>query len=34
MFSLLGIDPHAEVTDALNRPLPIAAGNPVTGLLA
>lgn len=34
MFSLLGIDPHTEVNDALNRPLPIAAGEPVTGLLA
>ena len=34
MFSLLGIDPNAEVKDALNRPLPIAAGKPVTGLLA
>jgi hypothetical protein len=34
MFSLLGIDPHTEVTDPLNRPLPIAQGNPVTGLLA
>ena len=34
MFYLLGIDPHAEVSDALNRPLPIAEGSPVTGLLA
>jgi hypothetical protein len=34
MFYLLGIDPHTEVFDALNRPLPIAKGNPITGLLA
>lgn len=33
MFSLLGIDPATEVTDQLNRPLPIAAGSPVAGLL-
>ena len=34
MFYLLGIDPHAEVYDALHRPLPIANGNPIMGLLA
>ncbi len=34
MFHLLGIDPHTEVYDALKRPLQIARGNPVTGLLA
>ncbi len=34
MFHLLGIDPHAEVYDPLNRPLPLAAGNVITGLLA
>jgi uncharacterized protein DUF1501 len=34
MFQLLGIDPQVEVYDAANRPLVIAAGNPVTGLLA
>jgi hypothetical protein len=33
MFALLGIDPQSEVTDPLNRPIPIAYGNPVTGLL-
>ena len=33
MFSLLGIDPKTEVTDTLNRPLPIAAGSPVAGLI-
>ena len=34
MFQLLGIDPQTEVRDPANRPLVIAAGNPVTGLLA
>jgi hypothetical protein len=34
MYHLLGIDPHTEVYDQLNRPLPIAAGKPVMGLLA
>jgi hypothetical protein len=34
LFHLLGIDPHTEVYDGLNRPLQIAQGNPVTGLLA
>jgi hypothetical protein len=34
MFHLLGIDPKTEVRDALNRPLVIAEGNVVTGLLA
>jgi hypothetical protein len=34
MYYLLGIDPHTEVFDALNRPLPIAAGNPITGILS
>jgi hypothetical protein len=34
VFALLGIDPKAEVTDALNRPLAISPGNPVMGLLA
>jgi hypothetical protein len=34
MFHLLGIDPHTEVTDSLNRPLAIAAGNPIMDLLA
>jgi hypothetical protein len=34
MFELLGIDPAAEVHDHLDRPLPIAAGRVVTGLLA
>ena len=34
LFHLLGIDPHTEVYDALNRPLPIAKGEVMTGLLA
>jgi hypothetical protein len=34
MFALLGIDPHTEVTDPLNRPIPIAYGDVVSGLLA
>jgi hypothetical protein len=34
VFALLGIDPKAEVQDALNRPLAISSGNPVMGLLA
>jgi hypothetical protein len=34
MFALLGLDPHAEVRDSLNRPLAIAQGSVVTDLLA
>ncbi len=34
MFHLLGIDPRTEVYDPLNRPLPIAAGTPIAGVLA
>ncbi|HEX3868812.1 MAG TPA: DUF1501 domain-containing protein [Pirellulales bacterium] len=34
MFYLLGIDPQTEVYDASNRPLTIAAGDPVMDLLA
>lgn len=34
IFSLLGIDPTTEVHDKLNRPLPIAAGKPVTAVMA
>jgi hypothetical protein len=33
LFYLLGIDPHTEVRDALDRPLPIARGNVLIGLL-
>lgn len=32
MFWALGIDPATEVRDPLNRPLPIAAGKPITEL--
>ncbi|MBS0202875.1 MAG: DUF1501 domain-containing protein [Planctomycetes bacterium] len=34
VFSLLGIDPHTEVRDKLNRPLPVSAGKIITGLMA
>ena len=34
LFAQLGIDPHTEVRDTLNRPLPIAQGSPISGLLA
>jgi len=34
MYSLLGIDPHTEVRDHLNRPLPIASGKPIAGVMA
>jgi hypothetical protein len=34
MFALLGLDPHTEVRDALNRPLPISTGKVVEGVLA
>ncbi len=34
MFALLGIDPRTELYDRLNRPLPVAAGQPVTGVMA
>jgi hypothetical protein len=30
MFWALGIDPSTEVRDTLGRPLPIAAGRPIT----
>ena len=34
MFHLLGIDPHAEVRDTLNRPLPVSPGTVIQGVLA
>jgi uncharacterized protein (DUF1501 family) len=34
LFHLLGIDPHTEVRDPLNRPLPISTGSVITGVLA
>ena len=30
----LGIDPATEVRDTLGRPLPIAAGRPITGIFS
>jgi hypothetical protein len=33
MFHLLGVDPHAEVRDALNRPLPLSPGSVIDGIL-
>ena len=32
MFWAMGIDPATEVRDGLNRPLPIAAGQPITAI--
>jgi uncharacterized protein (DUF1501 family) len=34
MYHLLGIDPHTALVDPLNRPIPIAAGTPIMGVLA
>ncbi|HYT91940.1 MAG TPA: DUF1501 domain-containing protein, partial [Gemmataceae bacterium] len=34
LFHLLGIDPHTEVRDPLNRPLPISTGSVINGILA
>ena len=34
MFGLLGLDPTTEIRDPLNRPLPIAAGQPIGGVMA
>ena len=34
MFHLLGIHPHTIMRDALDRPLPLAAGEPILGALA
>jgi hypothetical protein len=34
MLHLLGVDPHAEVRDALNRPLPASTGTPIEGIMA
>jgi hypothetical protein len=33
VFALLGIDPHTEIRDKLNRPLPVSAGKIVTGVM-
>ena len=34
IYYLLGIDPHTEVHNSTNRPLPIADGQPVMGVMA
>jgi hypothetical protein len=34
MFEALGIDPETEITDKLNRPLPIARGKPIREVFA
>jgi hypothetical protein len=34
VYHLLGIDPHSEVRDALNRPFAISAGSVIEGILA
>jgi hypothetical protein len=34
LFHLLGIDPHSEVRDPLDRPLPISTGSVINGVLA
>ena len=34
VFALLGIDPHTELRDKLNRPLPVSAGKIVTPLMS
>jgi hypothetical protein len=33
IYYILGIDPHTEVRMAGDRPVPIAAGNPITAIL-
>ncbi|MCX7700281.1 MAG: DUF1501 domain-containing protein [Gemmataceae bacterium] len=34
VFELLGIDPQTEIRDALNRPFPIAKGQPIRDIMA
>jgi len=34
LFYLLGIDPHTEVYGVGNRPVLIAEGKPITGIIA
>jgi len=34
MFEALGIDPETEITDKLNRPLPIARGKAIREVFA
>jgi hypothetical protein len=33
IFHLLGLDPHTEIHDALNKPIPIAKGSVLTGVV-
>jgi hypothetical protein len=33
IYHLLGIDPHTEVRDTLNRPVPISYGHAITGVM-
>jgi hypothetical protein len=33
IFHLLGIDPHTEIRDALNRPLPLSTGSAIDAIL-
>jgi uncharacterized protein (DUF1501 family) len=33
MYQLLGLDPHTEVRDVANRPVPVTSGNVVEGIL-
>ena len=33
IYYILGIDPHTEVRMPGDRPMPIAGGNPITGIL-
>jgi hypothetical protein len=34
MFAALGLDPETEIRDKLNRPLPIARGEPIREVFA
>jgi hypothetical protein len=34
VFQLLGINPHTTMRDALDRPLPLAGGEPIAGVIA
>jgi hypothetical protein len=34
VYHLLGIDPHTEMRDTLNRPFPVSAGSVIQGILA
>jgi hypothetical protein len=34
MYHLMGVDPHHEVRDQSNRPVPLSYGNVVDGVIA